>query len=237
MEAKTGTGRRALVVDDERDLASLIADYLGREGFTTTCAFDGTSAVKAAREQAPDLVILDLGLPGMDGVEVCREIRTFSDCFVVMVTARSDEVDTLIGLSVGADDYMTKPFSPRELVARTRVLFRRPRTSVSPAPPTSDGWHYGDLDIDPQAREVSIAGSSVHVTKIEFDILATLAAHPRQVFTRRALIGSVWGGSWVGDEHLVDVHILNLRRKLGDNATTQRYVRTSRGTGYRMGEG
>ena len=231
----TAEAARVLVVDDERPLAQLLADYLTRDGFSTSVAFDGTDAVRVARESDPDVVVLDLGLPGLDGVEVCRQIRTFSDCYVIMLTARTDEVDKLIGLSVGADDYMTKPFSPRELVARVHVLLRRPRVSVESA--GTRAATFGPLAIDIGAREVRVDGATVDLTRTEFDLLATLAAHPRLVYTRRQLIESVWGDNWVGDEHLVDVHIGHLRRKIGDDADSGRFVRTVRGVGYRMGDG
>ena len=231
----TGLSARVLVVDDERPLAELVADYLTREGFRASVVFDGADAVRAAREDDPDVVVLDLGLPGLDGVEVCRQIRTFSDCYVIMLTARTDEVDKLIGLSVGADDYMTKPFSPRELVARVHVMLRRPRVTAESA--GTQAVSFGGLAIDVGAREVQVDGAAADLTRTEFDLLATLATHPRLVYTRRQLIDAVWGENWVGDEHLVDVHIGHLRRKLGDDADAGRFVRTVRGVGYRMGEG
>jgi DNA-binding response OmpR family regulator len=153
-----------------------------------------------------------------------------------MLTARSDEVDKLIGLSVGADDYMTKPFSPRELVARVHVLLRRPRTPAA-ADPTAAALRFGPLEVDVAGREVHVDGSLVELTRTEFDVLAALAARPRVAFSRRQLIDAVWGDDWYGDEHLVDVHIGHLRRKLGDDADAGRYVRTVRGVGYRMGDG
>ncbi|WP_090035204.1 response regulator transcription factor [Cellulomonas marina] len=231
--------RRAVVVDDEEPLARLVAGYLEREGYTATLCHDGARAVEVLREVDPDLVILDLGLPGLDGVEVCRQLRTFSDCYVVMLTARSEEVDTLIGLSVGADDYMTKPFSPRELVARVGALMRRPRRAagVARAPSAAPVLEVGDLRIDVEAREVHRDGEAVALTRTEFDVLAAMAAKPGRVFSRRALIDTVWGPGWVGDEHLVDVHVLHVRQKLGDTADAQRYVRTVRGVGYRIGTG
>jgi DNA-binding response OmpR family regulator len=223
---------RVLVVDDEQPLAELVAKYLTRDGFETTVVFDGPAAVEAARRTSPDVVVLDLGLPGLDGVEVCRQLRTFSDCYVIMLTARSEEVDKLIGLSVGADDYMTKPFSSRELVARARAMLRRPRQSA-----TTTVLQVGPLTIDNAGREVHLAGEPVELTRTEFDVLAALAGHPNVVFTRRQLIDAVWGENWIGDEHLVDVHIAHLRRKLGDDPEAARFVRTVRGVGYRMGEG
>lgn len=169
-------------------------------------------------------------------MEVCRRLRTFSDAYVLMTTARSDEVDTLIGLSVGADDYLTKPFSPRELMARVQVMFRRPR------PLSRDGSStphetFGPLSIDRAGRDVWLDGEPVSLTRTEFDLLAALSERPKVVLTRRQLIDRVWGPAWVGDEHLVDVHIGHLRRKLDDDAADSRFVRTVRGVGYRMGTG
>ncbi|PVU81402.1 DNA-binding response regulator (plasmid) [Cellulomonas sp. WB94] len=233
---------RALVVDDEEPLARLVAGYLERDGFEVHVAFDGLDALELARSVDPDVVVLDLGLPGMDGVEVCRELRTFSDCYVVMLTARADEVDTLIGLAVGADDYVTKPFSPRELTARVGVMLRRPRRSTAGTPgpesaPPAPPLVIGSVSIDTVAREVHVDGTLADLTRTEFDVLAALASRPHMAFSRRALIEAVWGDHWVGDEHLVDVHVLHVRRKLGDTAEEQRFVRTVRGVGYRMGQG
>ncbi len=232
------TGSRALVVEDERALADLLGSYLERDGFEVTKAYDGVSAVSSAREVDPDLVVLDLGLPGLDGVEVCRQIRTFSDAYVVMLTARSEEVDMLIGLSVGADDYMTKPFSPRELSARVRAMLRRPRTNRQAQPDEEHRLRsFGPLQIDVAGREVWLDGESVELTRTEFDLLAALSERPRMAYRRQQLIDAVWGVTWVGDEHLVDVHIGHLRRKLGDDAAKPRFVRTVRGVGYKMGTG
>jgi DNA-binding response OmpR family regulator len=227
---------RALVVEDERELAGVVASYLQRAGFEVTLAHDGLEAVNTAREVDPDVIVLDLGLPSLDGVEVCRRVRTFSDCYVVMLTARADEVDTLIGLSVGADDYMTKPFSPRELSARVTAMLRRPRASRGLLD-AADVKSFGALSIDIQGRDVWLDGEPVQLTRTEFDVLAALAERPRMAFSRRQLIDHVWGETWVGDEHLVDVHVGHLRRKVGDDATRGRYVRTVRGIGYRMGTG
>ena len=232
------SGLRALVVEDEKPLADLVGSYLERDGFEVSIVHDGLVAVDSAREVDPDLIVLDLGLPGLDGVEVCRQVRTFSDAYVVMLTARTDEVDTLIGLSVGADDYMTKPFSPRVLSARVRAMLRRPRT---PTPGARDDEEqvrrFGALRVDPLGREVWLGDEPVQLTRTEFDLLATLSGRPRMAFSRQQLIDAVWGPAWVGDEHLVDVHIGHLRRKLGDEANRPRFVRTVRGVGYRMGTG
>jgi DNA-binding response OmpR family regulator len=235
---------QALVVDDEPSLVRVVTGYLEREGFAVRSASDGQVALDLARGQEPDVIVLDLGLPGIDGVETCRRLRTFTDCYIVMLTARADEVDMLIGLAVGADDYLTKPFSPRELVARIRTLMRRPRARTAPAhdasgtPGVRGGLReFGQLAIDPSAREVSVAGDVVVLTRTEFDLLEVLSARPRVVFTRRQLIDQVWGGGWIGDEHLVDIHLGHVRRKLGDDAAAPRFVLTIRGVGYRMGPG
>ncbi len=230
---------RALVVDDEPALVRAVTGYLEREGFAVQSAADGEQALRLARQDVPDVVVLDLMLPGIDGIEVCRVLRTFTDAYVIMLTARADEMDTLIGLSVGADDYLTKPFSPRELVARIRTMLRRPRMErrAPGAPSPSDIRRFGALTVEPQAREARLGEEVVGLTRTEFDVLQVLSARPRQAFTRRQLIEAVWGGDWVGDEHLVDIHVGHLRRKLGDDAADPRYILTVRGVGYRMGPG
>jgi DNA-binding response OmpR family regulator len=225
---------RALVVDDEASLVRAVAGYLNHEGYTVDTAADGEAALAAAHAAPPDVVVLDLMLPGIDCIEVCRQLRTFSDAYIIMLTARTEEVDKLVGLSVGADDYLTKPFSPRELVARVKAMLRRPRTAGPGATPLR---HVGALTIDPQAREVQVEGEPVELTRTEFDLLDALSARPRMVFTRTQLVDSVWGEGWVGDDHLVDVHIGHVRRKLGDDPAEPRYILTVRGVGYRMGPG
>ena len=230
-----GTATQALVVEDEPALARLVGSYLTRAGHAVTYSSSGLEAVEVARRLDPDVVVLDLGLPGLDGIEVCRRLRTFSDCYVIMLTARDDEVDKLVGLSVGADDYLTKPFSPRELVARVGVLLRRPRRDPGTAAADGAPRVFGDLEIDVPGREVSLGGNPIALTRTEFDLLAVLSGRPTMVFTREQLIAEVWGSNWVGDEQVVDVHIGHLRRKLGDDPNSPRYVRTVRGVGYRMG--
>lgn len=234
-------GYRALVVDDELPLAEVVASYLEREHFEAVVADNGIDAIAVARDLDPDVVILDIGLPGIDGLEVCRQIRTFSDAYVVMLTARDTEIDTVLGLTVGADDYITKPFSPRELVARIRAMLRRPRVlqsatataDIEVAPPR----RFGALSIDVAAREVRIDDEQILLTRTEFDILEVLSGRPGNVLSRRQLLEIVRDGPWVGNEHLVDVHIGHLRRKLGDDAASPRYIATVRGVGYRMGTG
>lgn len=229
--SETTAPAHILVVDDERVLAGMIANYLGQVGFQTSLAHDGPNAVELADSLAPDVVVLDLGLPGKDGLEVCREIRQRSDCYILMLTARNEEVDLLRGLSSGADDYMTKPFSARELVARVQVLLRRPRADRMPEAPAR---MIGALRLDPTARRVWVDEVEVELTRTEFDVLAALAARPQTAFSRRELVAAVWGRDWVGDEHLVDVHIGHLRRKLAAVRELD-YVDTVRGIGYRMG--
>jgi DNA-binding response OmpR family regulator len=229
-----------LVVDDEVDLAQLVAGYLRKAGLDVAVRHDGTDAVAAVRDFAPHVLVLDLGLPGIDGIEVCRQVRTFSDCHVLMLTARDDEVDKIVGLSVGADDYVTKPFSPRELVARVQAMLRRARTRPAPAPPPAGRDQelvIGDLVVDEAAREVRVGGQPVVLTRIEFDLLAALAARPQLVLSRRQLMEMVWDTAWTGDAHLVDVHIGRIRKKLGDEAAGPRFIHTVRGVGYRMGTG
>ena len=224
---------RALVVDDEEPLVAFVRSYLEADGFDVEAALDGERGVELARSFEPDVIVLDLMLPGIDGIEACRRIRSFSDAYVVMLTARTEEVDRIIGLSIGADDYVTKPFSPRELVARIRAMLRRPRNPST----SSTVRRLGELTVDAAAREVMLAGVPVELTRIEFDLLDTLSGSARVAFTRRQLLEHVWGPNWFGDEHVVDVHIANLRAKLGDEASEPRYLRTVRGVGYRMGDG
>lgn len=230
-----GVRLRALVVDDEPPLVQVVSGYLAREGFDVLTAGDGDTAVASARQARPDVIVLDLMLPGTDGIEACRRIRTFSDAYIIMLTAKSDEVDKLVGLSVGADDYLTKPFSPRELVARVRAMLRRPRAPQGA--PQAQVRRFGALQIDPAAREVRIRGEVVDLTRTEFDLLDAISARPRVALSRRQLLDHVWGADWYGDEHVIDVHVANLRRKLDDDAAQPRYVHTVRGIGYRMGGG
>lgn len=230
-----GSRRLALVVEDEAPLAALVRSYLEREGFEVATAADGESAVELARAREPDVVVLDLMLPGIDGLEACRRIRTFSDAYILMLTARAEETDKVAGLSTGADDYVTKPFSPGELVARVRALLRRPRGGGGA--PASPPRRFGDLVVDPLGREVLVGGRPVELTRLEFDLLDALSERPHVVFTRSQLVERVWGPTWFGDEHVVDVHVANLRRKLGDDGRKPRYIRTVRGVGYRMGAG
>jgi len=224
-----------LIVDDEQRLRDLVRGYLEREGFTVLTAADGHTALNLARQDAPNVVVLDLMLPGIDGLEVCRRLRTFSDAYVIMLTAKAEEIDRIVGLEVGADDYLTKPFSPRELIARVRAMLRRPR-QVNPAamPDIPPPQRFGDLVIDHARHEVTLDTAVVPLTILEYALLTTLAAHPGRVFTRNQLLERVWGEDYFGDDHVVDVHIANLRKKLGDDSAAPHYIETVRGAGYRF---
>jgi DNA-binding response OmpR family regulator len=213
-----------LVVDDEPPILELVRGYLEREGFLVRTAEDGLAAVEQVRVDKPDVIVLDLMLPGLDGIEVCRQIRMFSDAYVLMLTARSEEIDRIVGLSVGADDYLVKPFSPRELVARVKALLRRPRAAMPSASSAS-------VVVDPARRVATVRGNAIVLTATEFDILAVLARDPGVVISRDQLLDRVWGPEFIGDDHLVDVHVANLRRKIGDG-----FIETVRGVGYRLTE-
>ena len=221
---------KVLVVDDEVPLTAVVGSYLEREGFLVDVAHTGPAAVDAARDGKPVLIILDVMLPGFDGIEVCRQIRQFSDAYIIMLTAREDEVDKILGLSMGADDYLVKPFSPRELIARVKAMLRRPRLSIQDGP--SRVLEQGSLAVDTESRSVSVDGVDIPLTRTEFDLLAAMIERPRAALTRRQLIESVWGPDWYGDEHVVDVHVGHLRTKLGDDAAEPRFIRTVRGVGY-----
>jgi DNA-binding response OmpR family regulator len=222
---------RILVVDDEERIRSLVSSYLRAEGYEVAESGTGEDALARARDLHPDLVVLDVRLPGIDGFEVLREIRRRSDVYVIMLTARTEEVDKLVGLSVGADDYLTKPFSPRELVARVKAVLRRGRGSDRAG---EQVLHFEGLTIDPALREVTRDGEPVQLTTLEFDLLAALASAPKRVFTRRQLLERVWGWDFFGDERVVDVHIRNLRRAIGDSADDPSFIGTVRGVGYKL---
>ncbi len=221
-----------LVVDDEQPIVDLVASYLAAEGFAVQRAYDGPSALTLARATRPDLVILDVMLPGLDGIEVCRRLHQETAVYVLMLTARTDEVDKLIGLSVGADDYLTKPFSPRELVARVKAILRRTRAPAgkSNERPT---LIFDSLSIDPERREVKRGEVQVELTPREFDLLYALASYPGRVFTREELLQRVWGADFAGIDRVVDVHVGTLRRKLEDDGDAS-YVQTVRGVGYKF---
>jgi DNA-binding response OmpR family regulator len=238
MGSGSGSERRALVVEDDEDIRALIEYTLQTQGFAVTAVDSGLAGVDAVRDTKPDLVTLDLGLPGIDGIEACRRIREISDAYVVMITARDDEIDRLLGLETGADDFISKPFSARELKARVNAMFRRPRTGAPLAPAADTGGHeilqHGVLKVDVDGRRAFRAGDELELTRTEFDLLTELMRTPARVWSREALLRSVWGTEWASDTHLVEVHIGNLRRKLGEARSGPRYIRTVRGVGYRM---
>jgi len=248
-----------VVIEDDPDIASLLEVALTSLGFEVTIASDGLTGIDEVAERDPDLVTLDVGLPGIDGLEVCRRIRPTTDAYLIMVTAYGEEIDRLIGLETGADDYLTKPISVRELKTRVNVLFRRPRRlarATAPAVPSLpaapvDGWRlhavhdepapppdhhvlrHGDLVLDVDGHRVWRDGEEVDLTPTEFSLLATLMRAPTRVWTRALLLEEVWGGGWE-ETHLVEVHMGNLRRKLGDRRGQTRFVENVRGVGYRM---
>ena len=227
-------GKTAVVVDDDADIRMLLHDVLAMAGFTVHTASTGRAGIALVREVEPDLVTLDLGLPDVDGITVCRSIREFTDAYVLMITARADEIDRLLGLEIGADDFVAKPFSPREVQARVAALLRRPRLAVVPALHEHEVVRHGNLELDLDGRVVTLAGAELELTRTEFDLLATMLGGPRRVWTRELLLRTVWGNDWAGDQHLVEVHVANLRRKLGDDARTARWIKTVRGVGYRL---
>ncbi|ANH39216.1 Alkaline phosphatase synthesis transcriptional regulatory protein PhoP [Nocardioides dokdonensis FR1436] len=256
--------RRALVVEDDEDIRSLIEFTLGTQGFAVTAVDTGPKAIEAVRAQEPDLITLDLGLPGIDGIETCRRLRELTDAYVVMITGRDDEIDRLLGLETGADDFLTKPFSVRELKARVNALFRRPRRveprglaapaaggtgeapivtasalqDPPPAPaqplPDHELLEHGPLRIDVDGRRAFHGDDELSLTRTEFDLLTELMRTPARVWTREALLRSVWGTDWATDTHLVEVHVGNLRRKIEAGQKDLKLIRTVRGVGYRM---
>lgn len=211
-------------------MRDLVTRYLTREGFVVHTADDGPAALEMARQVRPDLVVLDVMLPGMDGFEVLRRLREWSQVYVLLLTARTEETDKVVGLSVGADDYLTKPFSPRELVARVKAILRRGRGAADTRAPLV----FTRLRIDPGERRAWKDGEPVALTSLEFDLLVAMASQPRLVFTRPQLIERVWGADFYGDERVVDVHIKELRRKLEDDPGRPSFITTVRGVGYRF---
>ena len=221
--------RRILVVDDEAGIRRVLRGYLEADGFAVSEAATGESAVARVRSDPPDLVLLDVMLPDVDGIEVLRRVRAFSDVYVVLVTARTEETDKLVGLAVGADDYVSKPFSPREVIARVKAVLRRGRAPVAEV----DRLVLDGLTVDLAGREVEIDGRPVTLSALEFDLLVALASSPGRVFSRRQLLERVWGYDFYGDERVVDVHVRSLRKHLGDDATAPRVIGTVRSVGYK----
>ncbi|WP_230208919.1 response regulator transcription factor [Nostocoides sp. HKS02] len=245
----SGTPTVGVVVEDDDDIRELIATTLTMKGLTVHTAATGREGLELIGATNPDLVTLDIGLPDLDGIEVCRQVRAVSDAYIVLISGRTDEVDRLMGLETGADDYLTKPFSPRELQARVTAMFRRPRRPTAwttraayPDAQTADGAAgdgvvvLGKLAVDLESRSVTVDETDVELTRTEFELLAVMVGAPRRVWARDVLLRRVWGEDWGTDEHLVEVHVGNLRRKLGGATGSASLIRTVRGVGYRMEE-
>ena len=227
--------KTVLVVEDEDNLLAPLTYNLEREGYRVVTATDGGEGLELAREESPDLVILDIMLPTMDGIQVCRVLRSESGVPILMLTAKGEELDKVLGLEMGADDYMTKPFSMRELIARVKAMLRRAELS----PPSTDGRNggvitSGDLSIDVEARKVSLGGVSVKLKPKEFDLLSLFAGHPGKAFTRDDILDRIWGGKENIDRRTVDVHVRWIRQKLGEGDGAPRRIITIRGHGYRF---
>jgi DNA-binding response OmpR family regulator len=223
------TGERILIVDDEAHIVELVRLYLERDGFRVESASDGAQGLRLALELRPALIILDLMLPEVDGLEVCRQVRADSDVPIVMLTARDEDVDKIVGLELGADDYLTKPFNPRELLARVKAILRR--TEAAPRP-EGKALHLGDVTVDPARREVTVAGVPVALRAKEFDLLQAFAEHKGLVLTREQLLSRVWGYDFYGETRTVDVHVAHLRKRLAASAGVR--IETITGVGYKL---
>ena len=219
---------KILVIDDEPNVLNLVSAYLKQEGFTVYTAADGPSGLRAARAYQPDLIILDVMLPELDGIEVLTRLRRESDVYIIMLTAKTEEIDRIVGLSIGADDYITKPFSPRELVARVKAALRRLQGDSGPA--EGSVLNFNHIRIDTGSRRVWVNENEIELTTIEFDLLRVLAEHHGLVLSREQLLEKVWGYDFYGDNRVVDVHIGHIRQKLGDESL----ITTMRGIGYRF---
>ena len=223
------SGERILVVDDEPSILDLVGLYLGREGYRVETAADGATALQRIQARPPALLVLDLMLPEVDGYEVCRRVRATSNLPILMLTARDDDVDKIVGLELGADDYLTKPFNPRELVARVKAILRRVDRPPAGAP---DPIHLGDVTLDPGRREVTVAGAPISLRPKEFDLLQTLAEHRGLVLTREQLLRQAWGFDFYGETRTVDVHIGHLRKRLAPSQSVR--IETVTGVGYKL---
>jgi DNA-binding response OmpR family regulator len=224
-----GVAETILVVDDEQRIIDLAQMYLEQEGYTVSSATDGTVAFRKILNEKPNLIVLDLMLPGMDGLEICRRVRAESDVPIIMLTARNDDIDKIVGLELGADDYLTKPFNPRELVARVKAILRR--TDRKSSSDSNSAISFDNVVIDPERRIVQVDGKSVDLRMKEFDLLLLLAKHPGRVFSREKLLEIVWGYDFAGETRTVDVHIAHLRHKLNGMKAT---IDTVWGVGYKL---
>ncbi|MFN2199391.1 MAG: response regulator [Anaerolineales bacterium] len=233
MEVRTKAAEKSiLVVDDDRKTVELIRLYLNNEGYQVVGALDGATALQLAREMDPDLIVLDLMLPKMDGLDICQTLRNESDVPMIMVTARTTEEDRLTGLELGADDYITKPFSPRELVARVKAVLRRAGGRFEPAPVQV----VGKLVINYDRYEVAVAGEPIRLTPREFNLLAALASHPGRVYSRQELLEQAFGMDFEGLDRTVDVHMMNLRKKIEQDPSNPSYILTIYGVGYKLAD-
>lgn len=226
--------RLVLIIDDERELRTMLSSYLKKEGFETLEAADGPQGLESATKAEPDLIILDVGLPGIDGFEVLRRLRQRSDVPVIMLTARSEEMDRVVGLTVGADDYVTKPFSPREVSARITAILRRSSMATRSGEDEEQELRFEGLIVDSAKREVVCDGQPVEVSTLDFDLLVALASSPGRVFSRQQLMEKVWGWDYFGVDRVVDVHMVNIRKALGDDPAHPRFIGTVRGVGYKF---
>jgi two-component system, OmpR family, alkaline phosphatase synthesis response regulator PhoP len=224
---------RILVVDDEPRITRLVRDYLENAGFAVTAAHDGAEALMRARTERPDLVVLDLGLPGLDGLDVTRSLRRDSGVPIIMLTARDDEADRVVGLELGADDYVTKPFSPRELVARVRAVLRRRDAAAEGA----ETLTAGDLVLDVPRMRAEVGGRRVELTTTEFQLLSAMARQPGRVFTRSQLLDAIHGVAFESYERAIDAHVKNIRRKIEPDPRAPRHLLTVYGVGYRLTDG
>ncbi|MFP5372739.1 MAG: response regulator [Actinomycetes bacterium] len=230
-------GQSVLVVEDTDEIRELVVTVLTKAGMDVRAVASGAACLAELRRSVPDVVVLDLGLPDADGTEICRQIRAETQCYVLMLTARAEEVDLLIGLAVSADGYMAKPFSPRELVARVQAMLRFPRPAAAVAAPTTPEEsvrRLAELEVDEESREVRVDGALVDLTRTEFDLLAALASRPGRVLQRETLLREVWQTDWEGNLRLVEAHMSNLRRKLVAAGLNSPEIRTVRGVGYRL---
>ena len=223
---------KVLVVDDAPEIVRIVRDYLEHAGFAVLTAANGPDALRVARSQRPDLIVLDLGLPGRDGLDVTRDLRRESGVPIVMLSARTDEADKLVGLELGADDYVTKPFSARELVARVRAVLRRAQAAAAPA----DHVRVGPIEIDVPRMSVAVAGRPVELTASEFALLLAMARQPGRVFTRAQLLDAMHGEAFEAYERAIDAHVKNIRRKIEPDPREPRYILTVFGVGYRLSE-
>jgi DNA-binding response OmpR family regulator len=229
------TAKKILVVDDDTKIVELVKLYLNREGYTVLTAYDGVEALRLARESHPDLIVLDILLPGMDGLEICRRLRAESPVPIILLTAKTTEEDRIVGLDLGADDYVTKPFSPKELAARVRAIFRRTPDEALQLGPSE--IKYGGLRVDFPKHEAYLDNKTLNLTPVEFKLLGVLLREPARVFSRAQLIQKVLGYDFDGFDRTIDVHILNLRRKLEPDAGHPKYIKTVYGAGYKFSGG